>query len=105
MADVTAQQVADFLGRGDDTTVVAAAGEALPIITAMARSYTRDGGFDVGGTPSDDVAAVLVTATARLMTNPEQIRMQVAGVQYNDRFVGWSLAETWVLNRYRKRAQ
>lgn len=102
---VDAQQVADFLGRGTDTTVVAAAGETLPIITAMARAYTRDQGFDPAtGEPAEDVAAVLVTATARLMANPEQIATDVGDVSIRGGFTGWSLAELFVLNRYRKRA-
>lgn len=103
MAEVTAQQVADFLGRGSDATVIAAAGESLPLITAMVRAYTRGGGFDEGE-PNDEVAAVLVTATARLMANPEQLRYGVADVQMNDGFKGFNLAETFVLNRYRRTA-
>jgi hypothetical protein len=102
---VDAQQVADFLGQGDDDAVVALAGEALPVVTAMARSYTRSRGFDPDtGEPEDDVAAVITTATARLVANPEQLRYGVGSVQVNGSFVGWSLVETAVLNRWRKRA-
>lgn len=105
MAEVTAEDVADFLGQGDDDTVVALAGEALPVVTAMARAYTRDQGFDDDGDPKDDVAAVLTTATARLMSNPEQVSsMQVADYSIRGGFTGWTLAELFVLNRYRKRA-
>lgn len=101
---VTGQQVADFLGQGDNPGLVALAGEHVAIITAMARAYTRDNGFDVDGFPNDDIAAVITTATARLVANPEQNRHSVGGVQQLDGFKGWSLAETFVLNRYRKRA-
>ncbi len=95
--------VAAFLGQGDDTTLVALANQHLPIVTALVRSYTRDRGF-TGTVPADDLAAVIVCATARMMTNPEQTRSVVGSVQTFDGFTGWSLAETFVLNRYRKRA-
>ncbi|MEL4358393.1 MULTISPECIES: hypothetical protein [unclassified Luteococcus] len=102
----TAADVAAFLGRGDDPETVALAGQVLPIVTAMARAYTRDRGF-VGPEPTEDVAAVLVTATARLMANPEQIRKtETVGPfshQVDTGFTGWTLAELFVLNRYRVR--
>lgn len=100
---VDGQQVADFLGQGDNPQLVALAGEAVPVITAMARAYTRDGGFD-GPLPNEEIEAVIVTASARLVANPEQIRQTIGGVQQLDGFTGWSLAETFVLNRYRKKA-
>ena len=37
------KDIADFLGQGDDDTVLALAGQALPIIRAMAYAYTRGG--------------------------------------------------------------
>ena len=74
------------------------------IITAMAKSYTRDRGF-YGGVPFDDVAAVIATATARLAANPGQIAQTTGPFTVTGGFSGWSLAETFVLNRYRKRAQ
>lgn len=99
----TAQDVADFLGQGDDATVLALAGEHLPIITAMASAYTRGVGF-TEGEPNEDIAAVLVTATARLMGNPDQLQYKVGNISFQTGFRGWSLAETFVLNRYRKRS-
>ncbi|TMS50972.1 hypothetical protein [Mycobacterium sp. DBP42] len=100
---VTGQQVADFLGQGDDTTVVALAGQHVTIITAMARAYTRDQGF-TGTEPADDLAAVITTATARLVANPEQLSTDVGNVSIRGGFNGWTLAELFVLNRYRRRA-
>lgn len=100
---VTAQDVADFLGQGNDETVVALAGETLPLITAMATAYTRGNGF-TGGEPADDIAAVLITATARLMANPDQLEYRVGNISFQSSFQGWTLAETFVLNRYRKKA-
>ncbi len=95
--------VAAFLGQGDDTALEALADQHVPIVTALARSYTRGNGF-TAGSPAEDVAAVIVTATARLMANPEQLGYQRGSVSLAGGFTGWSLAETFVLNRYRKRA-
>ena len=69
----------------------------------MAHAYTRGGGF-TSGEPYDDVAAVIITATARLLANPEQLDSTVGGVRTGGGFTGWSLAESFVLNRYRRRA-
>lgn len=102
---VTGQQVADFLGQGDDAALVALAEQHVGIVTAMARSYTRDSGFDAAtGEPVDEIAAVITTATARLLANPEQTARDVGSVSLRGGFTGWSLAETFVLNRYRKRS-
>lgn len=98
----TAQDVADFLGQGDDETVVALAGEHLPIITAMASAYTRGNGF-TAGEPNDEISAVITTATARLMANPDQVQYKLGNMSFQSFFNGWTLAETFVLNRYRKR--
>lgn len=100
---VEGQDVADFIGQGDDDTVVALAGQHLQIVKAMAMAYTRGNGFK-DGEPNDDVAAVLVTATARLMGNPDQTNYRVGNISYQSHFTGWTLAETFVLNRYRKTA-
>lgn len=103
---LTGQTIADWLGYGDDAEVVTAAGQHLPVIVALARSYTRDKGF-TEGVPTEDIAAVITCATARLTVNPEQNKREVLAtgdaVTYAG-FQGWSLAETIVLNRYRKRA-
>lgn len=101
---VTGQQVADFLGLGDDVAAVAQAGDHAAIVTALARSYTRGRGF-AGAEPAEDIAAVIVTATARLMANPEQLASDVGSVSMRGGWMGWNLAEQIVLNRYRVRAQ
>lgn len=98
-----AQRVADFLGQGDDPELLALAAQHVAIISSMVRSYTRGGGF-YGTEPTEDVAAVITCATARLLANPEQLRTQVGSQSVYNGFSGWSLAESFVLNRYRKRA-
>lgn len=104
---VTGSDVAAFLGQSDDLELVTLAEQHVEIVTAMAKAYTRDKGFDGVGLPFDDVAAVITTATARLVVNPEQNKREALAtgdsVTYAG-FQGWSLAETMVLNRYRKRA-
>lgn len=104
MTAVTAQDVADFLGQGTDSTLVALAGEVVPVITAMVESYTRGRGF-TAGEPNTDLGAVITTASARMVTNPEQIPTKVGSVEIRGGFQGFSLAETFVLNRYRRTAQ
>lgn len=98
------EKVARFLGRGDDTNVVALAGEHLPIVTAFVRAYTRGNGF-VHGVPGDDLEAVIVSATARLVTNPEQAsRVQVADYTESPAVLnGFTLPELAVLHLYRRR--
>lgn len=100
---VTGQDVADFLGQGTDTALVALAGEVVPVITAMVRAYTRGRGF-ADGEPNDELAAVVTTAAARMVANPEQIQSKVGSVEIRGGFQGWTLAETFVLNRYRRTA-
>lgn len=99
------QTVADFLGRGDDTELVAMAGQHVAIVRAMVKAYTRDRGF-TDDLPGDDLAAVIVSACARLVANPEHNVMVALGT-FTIRpgiFNGWTLPELAILNRYRKRA-
>lgn len=102
---VAAQDVADFAGRSTDATFVAAAGESLSIVTAMVSAYTRGQGF-TDGEPADDLAAVITTATARLADNP-MLEVSEGVGEWNARhtpLTGFTLAELFILNRYRKRA-
>lgn len=97
------QDVADFLGQGTDTALVALAEEVVPVITSMVRSYTRGRGF-AGSEPNDELDAVITTASARMVANPEQIQTRVGSVEVRGGFQGFTLAETFVLNRYRRTA-
>ena len=56
----------EALTAGDVETVV-------PIVTVLAKSYTRGQGF-TNSEPNEDIAAVIVTASARLAANGEQLR-------------------------------
>lgn len=96
----------DSLKTGESATVV-------PIVTTIAKAYTRGAGFTAGpggNEPNDEIAAVIATASARLSQNPKglsQQRIDDCEVQYSKLSSGfaWTLAEQIVLNRYRVRAQ
>lgn len=79
----------------------------VPMITTMAKAYTRGNGFD-GNVPNAEIAAVITAAAARFVSNPSQLsRSQTVGPfaeDYRSGFNGWTLAEQIVLNRYRVRA-
>lgn len=98
--------VARFLGQGDNTELVALSVEHLPIVTAMVRRYVRGAGF-TGTDPDDDLAAVIVSSTARLVKNPTNDTLQVAGpfTVRPGTFDGWTLPELAILHSYRKRAR
>lgn len=93
----------------ESTTVTALASGAvatvIPIITVMARAYTRGRGFDDDGDPNDEVAAVIATAAARLAANPTGLQSKrIDDVEYRYSLASsfsWTLAEQAVLNRYR----
>lgn len=84
------------------------ADSTIPLVTAMAKAYTRGRGFDEYDVPNDEIAAVITTATVRLAANSTQTlhSKKVGDVEqdYRSSFTGWTLAELAVLNRYRKRA-
>ena len=104
MSAPSGADIAAFLGQGDDEQLAALAEQHVTIVTAMCRAYTRGNGF-VDAEPNDELAAVVTVASARLLANPEQIATTTGSVAVNGGFTGWTLAETFVLNRYRKRAQ
>lgn len=99
--------------------------EAVTMVTAMAKSYTRGVGFTtkasdaldwtlpvtLGETttaPNEEIAAVILTASARLLANPSQLGGSTTvgpfSSSFSGGFTGWTLVEQFVLNRYRKRA-
>jgi hypothetical protein len=100
---VTRYDIADEVGdvlQGDASLVV-------PMIITMAKAYTRGHGFD-GNQPNDEIAAVITTAAARFIANPKQLTNTQTSGPYSANvvggFTGWTLAERFVLNRYRTRA-
>ncbi|MBD7980034.1 MULTISPECIES: hypothetical protein [Oerskovia] len=101
---VTAAQVAAILGRGDDSETVALAGAHLPLVTVFVKAYVRGNGF-TADEPNADLSAVITTATARLVVNPEQVkRYQTADYAETPAVLdGFTLPELAVLHLYRRR--
>jgi len=97
--------VAEFLGRSDDPALATLAGSHLPVVTAMVKAYVHGAGF-TGGDPADDLALVIIAATARLTANPELTRESTIDDYSTKRtvFAGWTLPELAVLHNYRRRA-
>ena len=107
MAAPTADDLAALLG--DEFDVPTDQAEAvLGIVTAMAKSYTRDQGF-TDDVPNSDLRAIILVSAARLLVHPRQISMsETLGPQtasFGQGFTGWTIGELFVLNRYRDRAQ
>lgn len=102
MAEVTAEVVENLVDWRNTS-----ADQVIPIITTLAKAYTRGRGF-TGNEPNDEIAAVITTAAARLAANGPQTNFaQTVGRTGRDVrsfFTGWTLAEQIVLNRYRVRA-
>lgn len=100
----TGEDVAAFLDAPGHADLVTLAGVHVGVITEFARIYTRGNGFHVDGV-AEPLAGVILAATARLASNPEQLDIQVGSVRRASFFKGWSLAEQRVLNNYRGVAQ
>lgn len=111
-AGANGSDVARFLGRADDLVLAEMADLHVTQVAALARAYTRDAGFlfsnvndVVTATPNDEISAVIILATARLVTNPAQVTREAAdGYEVSGGFQGWTLAEKCVLDRYRRKA-
>lgn len=82
-------------------------GAALSLVTQLAAAYTRDRGF-TSGAPNSDIAAVIVSAAARLVKNPSQLARSAtygpSSVAFTTAWTGWTVVEQIVLDRYRIRA-
>jgi hypothetical protein len=102
---VEPDQVAAFLGKPDDTAILDTAEQAIPIVTVMVKAYVRGTG---DWEPSDELEAVIVTAAARMVSNPGQLPVDMTTGPFahsvRGAFQGWTLAKLFVLNRYRRRA-
>ncbi len=105
MSAPTFSDLAALLGR----PVTEAQGNAvIQVITSMVSAYTRSQGFE-DGVPNDELRAVILTASARLLAHPRQLGMAETlgpeSASYREGFAGWTVSELFVLNRYRRRAE
>ena len=106
MATVTGTDVAEYLGRGDDVGLATLAGRHVVVVSEMVKAYTRGKGFDLDLNPSAALAAAIVSATARLSSNPDGT-ITVSVDDYQTRktvFEGFTIAEHMILNGYRRKA-
>lgn len=103
---LTADDVVRFLDQGTDPTARALAEAHLPVVRAYVKAYTRGHGFN-GDMAVESINAVIMTATARLMANPMQHkREELNGYAVTPTpFAGFTIAESLVLNAYRKRTR
>lgn len=100
-----AKKTAAFLGRPDDAALLAQAQVHVEVVTAYVEGYTRGRGFNEDGEPNRQMSLVIVSATARLANNPEQVTYYTTG-DYSERpalLAGWTLPELAILNNYRRR--
>ena len=100
-----APKVAAYVGARGDGQVEATAEGQLPVIIEFVRGYTRGQGFNSRGRPNAALRACIVSACARLVMNPEQVRQYSAG-NYSESpaiLQGFSLIEQQTLNNYRRR--
>ena len=101
----TGIEVARFLGRATDSEFVKLADQHVPLVSAFIRAYTRGKGFDDDTEEvEEDIRAVIITATARLVVNPAQVsRESVDGYSAVGSLNGFTLPELAVLHLYRRR--
>lgn len=79
--------------------------EHIATVTEFVKAYTRGQGFATNGDVNDDLAAVIVTASARLLASPALVTRKEVGslALLFTPFNGFTVAELMVLNRYRQR--
>ena len=94
-------EVANLMGAAEESDVVERCEVVAEVITLFARRYCRSNGFYAEGI-EPDIRSVILTASARLAANPEQLYVSVGSVATGAGFKGWTLAELAVLNEYRK---
>lgn len=100
---IPASVLSDLLGRLGKLTE-RDPGEALGIVYGYVETFTRGRGFS-NGVPTDDVAAVIVSAAARLAASPTlKPLVEVGPTTLRHRpFDSFTMAERQVLHRYRQR--
>lgn len=103
-----ALRVAAYIGKAGNARMIATAEAQIPTVATFVHGYTRGNGFDSSGRVQDlPLEAVIVSAAARLVVNPEQLWQYSVG-DYSERpavLQGWTLPEIAVLHRYRRRSR
>lgn len=78
----------------------------LSLVTTYARSYTRGAGFLDDEECEADLAAVIMSACIRSVSNPAGAsRIEIGSYsELPAKFNGWTLIEQYVLHSYRRRS-
>jgi hypothetical protein len=101
---VTPTELGSFLNRPIDNGQAAS---VIQVVTSFAKSYTRGQGWTDDG-PNDEIASVVLSASARLISHTRQVGIDEAKGPESARFLAspftWSVGELMVLNRFRVRA-
>ena len=104
----TVDDVLTFVEDGATQPSREQAEQALEMASAMALAYTRGAGRTATGLWREGVGEVVLSVTARILVNPHQVQWRnQAGnfsVMRSDGFKGFTLAEQFVLDRYRKKS-
>lgn len=83
--------------------------QCIDVVTAMVSAYCRGRERMSSGAAKPGISAVVLAASARLAANPLQVsyRDQAGSISRSRQgaFQGFSLAEQYILNRYRKRSK
>lgn len=106
IAEGIAADVLAFAGIPQTPELMATTAEHAESVRLQVRAYTRRGGFDADtGEPVEDVRAVIVSATARSVSNPTgHTRIALGTASFTPGvYAGWTLPELAILNSYRKR--
>jgi hypothetical protein len=101
--DAIALKVVAFLGASDDEALLDLAVEHVPVVLGLAQGYTRMRGFS-GDLPVPAIEKVIISATARLLANPEQTDSKIGTAAVWRGFSDWNPLERMVLNQYRQTA-
>lgn len=108
------ERLLTILGYEQTSQRLAMADEHLATVTVFVYGYTRGRGFELGGFPSDptpvpqwDLKRVILSAAARSLANPQNLKQYSAGDYSESPSVlnSWTLPEIAVLHRYRRRTR
>lgn len=102
-----APTVSDLSGLLGETVDSSRGAAVLSIVSAMAKAYTRGRGW-TDDTPVEEIRAVILTASARLLSNSRGLQYsESAGpesVDYRSAFTGWTVPERICMDRWRVKA-
>lgn len=98
----------DFIEGGPQPATVNQGITALEVASAMVLAYTRGAGKDHTGNWREGVGEVVLSLAARILGNPSGVSWRNQAGSFSQHrgegVKGFTLAEQYILNRYRKRA-